>query len=168
MGRDLSVPGVVLHDERPTDRTAIRSLLIAAFGGRGEADLVDRLRADGDLAAALVVERDRRIVGFVALSRLRQPARSLALAPLAVQAGARRQGIGGALVAAALDRASKSGASLVFVLGDPAYYARFGFTVEAGTPFESAYAGPHFMALHFGPTTTAPAPVLYPPAFDNL
>ena len=45
------------------------------------------------------------------------------------------------------DRARADRWAAIFVLGDPDYYQRFGFTVEAAEPFATPYAGPHFMAL---------------------
>jgi len=35
----------------------------------------------------------------------------------------------------------------VFVLGEPPYYERFGFTATEASGFSSPYAGPYFMAL---------------------
>jgi putative acetyltransferase len=159
---------VVLRGEAPADRDAVRALLIDAFGGVAEADLVDALRRDGDLAVSLVAERDGAVIGHVGLSRLASPDRSLALAPLAVARQARRQGIGAALVGAALDRARGTGAALVFVLGEPDFYARFGFSAQATDGFDSAYAGPHFMAVRMDDAIPAKAPVVFAPAFDAL
>ena len=60
------------------------------------------------------------------------------------------------------DRAER----LVFVLGDPAYYGRFGFTVMEG--FVSRYAGPYFQALMLAPDAPKAGRVSYPKAFDDL
>ncbi len=46
-----------------------------------------------------------------------------------------------------LTRAAAAGWQAVFVLGDPAYYGRFGFSVDAARGFDSPYAGGHFMVL---------------------
>lgn len=53
------------------------------------------------------------------------------LAPLAVLPGRQGWGIGSALVRAALARAKEVGWAAAFVLGDPAYYGRFGFAADA-------------------------------------
>jgi len=58
---------------------------------------------------------------------------------------------------------------LVLVLGDPAYYRRFGFDSELASGFTSRYAGPHLMAF----ALTHPLPALtgqidYAPAFAAL
>ena len=62
----------------------------------------------------------------------------------------------------------KAGFGTIFVLGAPEYYERFGFSAAAAEGYTSPYAGPHFMALHLTPHRTAPAPVVYPAAFDRL
>lgn len=158
----------ILRAERPEDAAAIRALVTNAFGRPDEADLVDALRAGGDLTHSLVAEEKGEIVGHIALSRLKSPAKSLALAPVTVAPDRQGEGIGGALIRAAIARAIADGDALIFVLGDPAYYTRFGFTTETATRFDCAYAGPYFMAMELGEAKTAPAPVIYTEAFGEL
>lgn len=130
--------------------------------------MVDALRAAGDLAVSLVAAEDDRLAGHVGLSRLRSPERALALAPLAVAESARNRGVGSQLVRQALERAKRLGYGIVFVLGEPDYYERFGFSAQAAAAFPCDYAGPYFLALPLTGTPTAPAPVVYAPAFDSL
>ena len=157
----------IRHD-RAEDIDAIRRLLIAAFGVPAEAKLVDGLREDGDLALALVAEDAGDVVGYVAFSPLKSPARALALAPVAVSPSRQRQGIGSALIQEALRRARDLGCDIIFVVGEPAYYSRFGFAAEAALDFDSAYAGPYFMALCLSETPVEPAPVVYSDRFAAL
>jgi putative acetyltransferase len=159
-----------VRPERAEDASAVRALLEAAFAGPAEADLVDRLRADGDLVLALVAGQTG-IVGHVAFSRLAvegtgpsQPA--IVLAPLAVAPMRQRRGIGAALVRAGLGLLTEAGEALVFVLGDPAYYRRFGFT--PADRFASPYAGQHFMARRLAPHAPTAGTVRYPRAFADL
>jgi holo-[acyl-carrier protein] synthase len=142
-----ATPAAAIRAARPEDAAAIRALLGPAFGGPEEAELVEALRRDGDAAVELVAEREGRLVGHVLLSRMEAPAGALALAPLAVAAEARRRGVGARLTREALARAAQAGASMLFVLGEPAYYRRFGFRAEAAAGFASPWAGPHLMAL---------------------
>lgn len=146
----------------PADMAGIRALLEAAFDGPAEADLIDALRANGDMVIDLVSTTDDggaggTIAGYVAFSRLVSPPRGLALAPLAVATTHRRRGIAAALVGEGLARARAGGWSSVFVLGDPTYYDRFGFRVEAATSFASPYAGPYLMALAISGDSLPPA-----------
>ena len=159
---------MIVREEAASDRGAIHALIAEAFGRDAEAGLVDVLRRDGDLVVSLVAETGGVVVGHIALSRLRSPERALALAPLAVALARRRRGVGAALVHNAIDRARRAGESILFVLGDPAYYTRFGFSAAAAAPYPCAYAGPHFMALQLDDSPAAVAAVAYPPAFDDL
>jgi putative acetyltransferase len=69
------------------------------------------------------------------------------LAPLAVLPDHRRSGVAAALVRAAIDEMQRAGALLVFVLGEPSFYEKFGFAAANAEGFDSPYAGPYFMAL---------------------
>lgn len=157
-----------IRHEAPGDRHQVRDLLVAAFGGSGEAGLVDRLRENGALTLSLVAELSGRIAGHCALSHLKSPERSLALAPVAVMPDLQRRGIGMKLVERALALAKERGCTLVFVLGDPTYYGRFGFSVEAARPFSSPLAGDHFMALRLSEADVEVSPVVYDQAFEDL
>jgi putative acetyltransferase len=159
---------VNIRHERAEDFAAIRRLLIAAFGGPAEVELVDGLREDGDLAHALVAEDDGDVVGYVAFSPLKSPERALALAPLAVAPEQQRRGIGTALIDEGLRQARAGGWGAVFVLGEPEYYKRSGFTLEAATGFDSPYAGPYFMALQLPGVPVIAAPVIYSNRFAAL
>jgi len=53
------------------------------------------------------------------------------------------------------------------VLGDPAYYARFGFDLAAARSFDSHYSGTHFMVLRLSENAPRGGKVRYPAAFDQ-
>lgn len=129
------------------DHAAIHALLEQAFENPAEAELVDALRRDGDMVLELVSETDGRIVGHIAYSTLRAPVWALALAPLSVAPPYQRRGIGAKLLRESLKRLQAKGWEAVFVLGDPDYYRRFGFSRRLAAHFDSTYAGDYFMAL---------------------
>lgn len=164
------MPGAIRFiPETPDLEGAIRAVLLAAFPTAVEADLVERLRRDGDLVTALAACDGDEVVGYVALSRMEAPVRALGLAPVAVAPGRQRQGIGSGLVRHGLARAGAGGWEAVFVLGDPAYYRRFGFETEAAAGFASPYAGPCFMVQPLaGGLRTHTGRVAYAPAFAGL
>lgn len=144
--------GPAIRGAGPGDSAAVRRILVAAFPTPVEAGLVERLAADGDVFASLVAEADGMLAGHVLLSRMRaagdgRDCRALGLAPVAVLPARQREGIGSALVRAALAKAKAAGEERVFVLGDPSSYRRFGFDRATAAPFASPYAGPHFMAV---------------------
>lgn len=158
-------------EERPEDARAIRDLLVAAFQGDAEALLVERLRAEGAVIASLVAV-ENGIVGHVMFSRLvveGSALRAAALAPLAVHPELQRRGIGSALVRAGLEACRAQDSEAVFVVGDPDYYRRFGFTPPAAQPFPSPYDGPAFQALALCRGALAAGGTLrYPEAFAGL
>lgn len=163
---------MIIRPAHAADAPGIRRLLIAAFGGEVEADLVDRLRADDHLALALVAEDDG-VSGYAGFPRLTvdddgRTCDAAGLAPLAVLPGRQKQGIGSALIQEGHRLLAQRGCPLVFVLGDPAYYTRLGYGLAAAVPFASPYTGPHFMALRLNENAPRAGKVRYPAAFDGL
>lgn len=158
-----------VRPELAEDRDAIHALHAACFPSKAEAQLVDRLREADDVVISLVAGDEGIIVGHVLFSRMTGPFRALGLAPVAVAEGWRRQGVAARLIEAGLAEAKQAGWNAVFVLGDPRYYRRFGFSVELAAGFASPYAGPDFMALALGATLPSHAGrVDYAPAFATL
>lgn len=124
-----------LRRETAGDHAAIGELVGLAFDGRtNEPDLVDRLRRRATYrpAYSLVAEHEGRLVGHVMLSEAALVTTDgdvsvLVLAPLSVHPDAQGVGVGSALVRRVLELAGDEGEPCVVVLGDPAYYRRFGF-----------------------------------------
>ena len=120
-----------IRPERTEDIPGVRRVHEAAFPTAAEADLVDRLRANGKAAVALVAEDEGNIVGHIVFSPVtfEPPAAVVAfgLAPMAVLPGHEKHGVGRRLVQNGLAECHSRGACLVVVLGDPPYYERFGF-----------------------------------------
>jgi putative acetyltransferase len=160
---------MIIRSETPADYAAIRSIVTEAFAGEIEADLIDALRADGDSVISLVAEEGEGIAGHVLFSRMDAPFRALGLGPVAVLPARQRSGIGAALIRAGIEEARRQGWQGVFVLGDPAYYKRFGFDPALAVGFDCVYAGPYLMALPLGETLPAEAGrVTYAPAFARI
>lgn len=158
-----------LRAETPEDHSAIRGLLVAAFDRYGEAELVEALRKESDLVFGGVAAVNGVIVGYAALSRMNAPFPALGLGPVAVAAAYRGKGIASALLHWSLARAQEDQWRGIFVLGDGAFYGRFGFRPELAAGFGTPYAGPHFMALALnGALPAKEGPVDYAPAFGWL
>lgn len=164
----------VVRPQRPADAAAIRDLLVQVFETSAEADLVERLRHEGDLVLAMVADHSEHgVIGYAAFPRLRiehtgREFPAVGLAPLAVAEPYRRQGVGADLVGGGVNNLALRRETLVFVLGDPAYYTRFEFALETARPFECVYAGAYFMALRLSDTAPRAGHVRYPAAFDGL
>jgi len=120
-----------IRGERASDVAAREALLDACFGANRALRTCQRLR-DGRAPAeglALSVVRGGRLVGTVRLwdvSAGGKPA--LVLGPIAVDPSCRKLGIGAALMNHALAAATARGHGAVILLGDAAYYSRFGFS----------------------------------------
>jgi putative acetyltransferase len=153
----------------PADVAAIRAVEAAAFGRDDEADLVEALRADGAVLAELVFEDGGGVVGHILFSALRTdpPKAVAALAPVAVSPQAQGRGAGSALCRAGIETCRQLGQDAVLVLGEPAYYARFGFSAEAARTVRTVYSHlPAFMALALKPDALEPLlKAEYPAAF---
>ncbi|QYU69233.1 N-acetyltransferase [Leptolyngbya sp. 15MV] len=127
---------MTIRPEAPGDEPAIHALTEAAFrevkhSDGSEAAIVDRLRADGDLALSLVaLNLDHAIVGHVAFSPVTISDGSegwFGLGPCSVIPTRQRTGIGSELIKAGLAELESRAARGVVLLGSPAYYGRFGF-----------------------------------------
>ena len=138
-----------------------------------ETRILDRLRADGDVldALTLVAELHGEVVGHVVCSRATMgEGPSVALGPIAVHPDHQGEGIGSALVAAVLVTADRGGEPSVVLLGDPGWYAHFGFETAAEHGIGSP--GPWADRLLPGQARCRPgapgwpAPFRYAPAFD--
>ena len=165
---------VSVRPEAGGDGDAIRAVHLSAFHpSTDEADLVPRLHQDGDAVLSLVAEQKGEIVGHIMLSRMNVSGdgrgyRALGLAPVGVKYWAQDGGVGKALIQSALAEAKALGEEIVFVVGDPDYYVRFGFSQQAAAPFASPYAGrTWFMARWLDQNLTPPrsGEAAYAPAF---
>ena len=159
--------------ERPDDATTIHALTDTAFKGmpfsdNTEARVIDALRAAGALTLSLVATQGGEIVGHVAFSPVTINGEAgdwYGLGPVSVWPDRQRTGIGQALIREGLRRLQSMGAGGCALLGDPAYYTRFGFQNDpdlrhAGAP---AWA---FQCL----TLNGPRPngqVSFHPGFDG-
>ena len=154
-----------IRPETAADAHAVRALLLDAFESAAEADLVEALRRDGDLALALVAVAEDGLAGYVAFSRATLAGRpALALAPVAVSKGRRLEGVGARLVRAGLRELEAGFVGQVVGLGGVLWYDRFGFTPAPG--LVCRWAGPHLMALPLGAAPKAQGALVYAPAFD--
>ncbi|RLP90525.1 N-acetyltransferase [Micromonospora sp. BL4] len=169
-----------LRPEDPADIGPVRRVLAAAFARPDvatppEVSLVGELRGtDAWLPElAMVAEYGGEVVGYALLTRVRvrpeqgSDAPALAFGPVAVAPHRQRLGHGTAVVQAALDAATELGERLVVVLGDPAFYRRFGFgpASELGLTSPWAGLGEPWQALVLPPSTSEEGP---PPSGEVL
>ena len=138
-----------IRPERSDDAGPIAVLTASAFAGVEHSDgsepaIIERLRADGDLTLSLVAVQegtDGAIIGHIAFSPVTISDGTpgwYGLGPVSTAPAHQGQGIGGALIEYGLAQLRTHGAGGVVLLGDPAYYHRFGFTHDPAL----TYPGP--------------------------
>lgn len=161
-----------LRPEHPADAPAIASLIAQAFDGHPhsggtEPAIVRALRAAGALTLSLVAEDSSgEIVGHIAFSPVSiagHRGRWYGLGPISVRPALQRTGIGSRLMTEGLARLKALGAEGCVVLGEPAYYGRWGFAVHEGLNYPGVPAE-YFMALAFAGEVPR-GEVAYHPAF---
>jgi putative acetyltransferase len=119
-----------------------------AFGSDEESNLARDLLADESAKPALSIlayQNDQAVGHILFTKAWLEPQVNLSislLAPLAVIPGAQNQGIGGQLIQQGLKILTDRGIDLVFVLGHPTYYPRFGFNPAGKLGFEATFPIP--------------------------
>lgn len=162
---------ITLRAETPADEDAIervtrRAFLAHPYSRQTEQFIIRALRAAHALTVSLVAEDAGRILGHVALSPVLigdGAAGWYGLGPISVDPDFQRRGIGRALMERALAELSKLGANGCVLVGDPAFYARFGFASNPALTVEGV-PQTFVLALAFG-AATPHGSVQFHPAF---
>lgn len=166
-----------IRPEQPSDYARVDEIQRAAFGQDGEARLVEALRERAKPYLSLVAESAGEVVGHVLFSPVSiegigDPPPLAGLAPLAVSPEMQGRGAGSALVRAGLRDCEALDWQVVFLLGNPAYYSRFGFTLSAerGLRYESEAFDAAFQLCELVPGALSGCSgwVRYHPAFSEL
>ncbi len=168
---------IKIRGESPLDYAIVAEIYQLAFGQDNEGNLVDSIRKSDRYIPelSLVAELDGTVVGHILLSYIdlvgQENWQVLGLAPIAVTPQFQNQGIGSALVQAALATSEAMGESLVIVLGHPRFYSRFGFEPSVGYGIESPWTVPEevFMVkLLKSDRGHYRGKVIYPPVFNEV
>ncbi|MFB2772905.1 GNAT family N-acetyltransferase [Pelatocladus sp. BLCC-F211] len=165
--------------ESYTEILTIRQLIIEAFGQVKIAELVDIIRKSENFIPelSLIAVENLEVLGHILFSQIiietpNQTIPSLALAPLAVKPSHQRQGIGSRLVEAGLSKCREFDYPVVIVVGEPAYYQRFGFQTAGKFGLRSSLSFPDevFMVLELKPAalTNIIGTVRYPAYFQDV
>ncbi|MBK6999341.1 MAG: N-acetyltransferase [Rhodoferax sp.] len=163
---------ITIRPERPNDENAIAEVTRLAFEShpfshQTEHFIIRALRVDHALSVSLVAEDAGRIVGHIALSPVNISDGAtgwFGLGPISVEPDLQRRGIGRALMERGLAELRRIGANGCVLVGDPAFYIRFGFANNPalmldGVPQE------YVLALSLG-TSSAHGSVQFHPAFQ--
>jgi putative acetyltransferase len=164
---------MVVRPEQAGDAEAIYAVHAASFPSAAKARLVDLLRAAGRFCVSLVAEISGVVIGHVAFSpvTVETGVPGAGLAPVAVAESHRRQGIAAELIRAGLEACRAAGFGWVVVLGEPAYYSRFGFRAASEFELYDEYGGgPAFQCIELipGAMPVGAGLVRYAPEFSSL
>jgi putative acetyltransferase len=143
---------MIIRETTDADLNDILTIERAAFQRDSEVNLTQDLLSD--LSAkpllSLIATVEDQPVGHILFTRayiINAPQIAVSfLAPLAVVPKFQRQGIGGALIKQGLALQTKSGIDLVFVIGHPTYYPKYGFMPASQLGFEATYPIPSEVA----------------------
>ncbi|TCT35305.1 GNAT family N-acetyltransferase [Martelella mediterranea] len=134
----FQAPAFVIEHEAAVDVVARETLLDRAMGPKRKKKSSEKLRRNRLPAEGLALvarDEDGHVVGTVRLwhvdagvNAFGNPVPALLLGPLAVDPSMAGKGAGSALMRAAIDAARKRGHGAILLVGDPEYYARFGFS----------------------------------------
>lgn len=158
--RAFFAPSIFTIDaENPSDVVARENLLDRAMGPnrrKKSSEKIRRGRVPAEGLALVARDGDAHVIGTVRLWNVEAgvnsegtPITALLLGPLAVDSAYEGKGIGGALMRAAILEAKNRGHGAILLVGDAAYYERFGFFAEGARhlvmpgPFERS----RFLAL---------------------
>lgn len=167
---------VSIRQEVAEDIEAVFRVQAAAFSTEAEAQLVDRLRANGHASVSLVAVMNDAVVGHVLFSPVRVVdeqgmvvGAGLGLAPVGVLPAFQNRGIGKRLIVDGLAACSAGGTKFVVVLGDPTYYQRFGFQLARPLGIRNEYeADEHFMVLSLSDEPLPVGSAKFGPEFAEL
>ncbi len=142
-----------IREEIPSDYVAIREVNFQAFNKDKEPQIVEDLRANGNMVLSLVAEKDNQIVGHIVLSRMMikkedgTQVKVLAMGPVAVLPTVQKQGVGSQMIKESIRLATERGESAILLLGHKEYYPKFGFSPSLVVGIEHPFNKENFMGV---------------------
>jgi putative acetyltransferase len=164
---------ITICNEESQDIEPVRQVLRAAFPTDAESRLVDALRLNGKALVSLVAVDKGEVLGHVLFSPVStappNEAPGVGLGPVAVRPDCQRVGIGTTLIRHGLELCRQLEYGYCVVLGDPRYYARFGFEKASRFGMRNEYGvDDEFMLLPLSDYHLHPGLVQYAPEFAEL
>jgi putative acetyltransferase len=140
----MLVVAVYIRETSDADFSDILRVEGAAFDGGDEVEFTRALLVDPSAKPllSLLAFIDDQPAGHILFTAARLVNSGVGvsfLAPLAVVPQFQRRAVGGSLIRDGLERLSRSGVGLVFVVGHPTYYPRYGFAPAGKLGFETPY-----------------------------
>lgn len=144
-----TLPKFLLRAETASDVDAIAELILEAYqlqahSNQSEASMVEHLRQADALTLSLLAQTGDRLVGHLVVAPVTISGGApgwFSIGPLSVAPDFHGQGIGSSLVWQGLRTMRQRGAAGCVVLGEPAYFGRFGFRSTPALNLAGAPAG---------------------------
>jgi predicted N-acetyltransferase YhbS len=137
---EIAVQSFVIAEEASFDARAREALLDRAMGPmrkKKSSEKIRRNRLPADGLALVARDEAGTLIGTVRLWHVDagiaadgRGVPALLLGPLAVEPGLSGKGVGATLMRAAIAEAAARGHGAILLVGDPEYYARFGFSAD--------------------------------------
>lgn len=164
---NIKIRSEKLSDAEPIESVTIEAFLNAPHTDHTEQFIVRALRKANALTISLVAEDQGKVIGHVAISPVTISDGSkgwFGLGPISVSPKHQNSGIGSMLMRQALEDLKIMKVSGCVLLGEPAYYSRFGFKPEANLVLPGVPAE-YFQALSFA-SSIPEGQVAYHEAFN--
>lgn len=164
---------LTIRPEQAADIDRITQIIEAAFKGHPHGDskehlLVSELRSNHALSISLVAEVDENMVGHIAFSEITIDGvfdSWYGLAPVSVDPEYQNRGVGSRLIERGLAEVKNLGAKGCVLVGEPAYYKKFGFKQQDKLSYEGV-PEEYFLVQSFGEEIPA-GQVKYHPLFNK-
>lgn len=161
-GHKIGKSIMIIRQEKERDYEAISQVTAAAFASMEhssgmEVAIIRALRDAGALTISLVAADGDAIIGHIAFSPVTingEDGSWFGLGPVSVQPDLQGRGVGDALIRQGLHELRKQGAAGCVVLGDPAFYRRFGFENDPDLKYTQA-PPEYFMQVTFNGSVPA-------------
>ena len=149
------------------DNDAIARLNTRTFDSTAESEILRRLHQDNDDVLSLVKYKGSKLIGHIQFYRIfSKDQEFVGLGPLSVHPDYQRKGHGSKLVKQGLMAVkSVTTTPLIFVLGHPRFYPKFGFSSEVAKSFSAPWQGESFMAVEIRSPAPHEGVLEFPKAF---
>lgn len=157
----------MIRRAQPEDNLQISSIMSEAFKSSAEAEIIRHLHRKNDDISAWVLLHKGKLIGaiqFYKISLKNQPVAGLG--PVGINPEFQRKGFGTTLIKKAIQALKdETDYPLLFVIGHPEFYPRFGFSTKLGNQFIAPWSGPSFMAMPLKINYPQDGTLTFPKAF---
>jgi len=157
----------IIRDETSADFKAIDRVNDEAFGETAQSQIIRELRKKGDALWSQVLLVDDEIIGHLMFYKVWLDGKLITagLGPLSVLPDYQRQGFGRQLIRSGVAKCDPARHQIIFLLGHPDYYPRFGFSSALGAQYKSPWPRPAFMGLKLNPSAPNSGTLTFPQAY---